>query len=158
MFTKRDPRTPVSVAARMRVENSWHDVTIRNVSRRGMMLSSEQPVRNGAYIEIRKQDLIFIGRSVWVRGSYFGVRTQDTIDLPTLLGRAAMPNVRPTREEDRRTAPRPEAIAARSRMLAARFQFALAVGAVTAAAGWIAVSVAGLLDRSFAPVRAALGG
>lgn len=160
MFKKREARTPVRVTARMRVDDRWQDVSIRNVSSRGMMLSAEAPPPAGAYIEIRKQMMVVVARAVWVRDGFFGIRTQDRVDLDELLENAkAKPREwKPGEREERRTERRPEEVAERSRRFAARFQFAAAIGAVVLIAGWMALMLADFLGSALAPIRAALGG
>jgi hypothetical protein len=149
----------------MRAPSGWHDVTIHNVSRRGMMLRSAAPPQRGTYIEIRKATMTVVGRAVWVRDSLFGVQTQDVVDLPQLIDAAALQrrvdlglDQPPGRERRRTPRPAPADTAARSRRRAAMMQFgAIAIAATTAAA-----VAAGLLYQTlaapFAVATAALTG
>lgn len=82
----REPRRKVRFKARMRGDRGWADVTIRDLSSRGMLLSMETPPAVGSYVEICGPSTTLIARAVWVKGEYFGVRTQDRIDIDSLIG------------------------------------------------------------------------
>lgn len=147
----RDPRTTVFLPSRMRIDSAWSDACIHNVSARGMLVSSDSAIRPGAYIEIRRGQSVIIGRAVWQKDRFVGVRTQDRIDLAVLQGGPAQNDNAP--RNDRRHADRYQQDAAaarsleRSQTFARLFQFgviALGVGL----AGWIAAaSVHGALAR-----------
>jgi hypothetical protein len=81
----REPRREVLLKARMRADGNWSDVTIRNMSSRGMMLWSDEPPRPGAYIEICGPATSVVMRTVWADGGYFGVRAQDKLDVESAL-------------------------------------------------------------------------
>ena len=82
----REPRRKVRFKARMRGDRGWADVTIRDLSSRGMLLSMETPPKVGTYVEICGPTATLIARAVWVKGEHFGVRTQDRIDVDSLVG------------------------------------------------------------------------
>jgi hypothetical protein len=74
----------------MRLGNDWSDVSIQNVSSRGLMARAGGAApEQGAYIEIRKATVVIVARAVWVKGQMFGVRTQDRLDIDGLLQSAA---------------------------------------------------------------------
>lgn len=159
----RETRKSVVVKARMRVGNEWSDVSIRNVSSRGMMLCSEVVPPPGAYLEIRKAMMVVVARAVWARDGFFGVRTQDSIDFGELMDNAAArPVDRPPgsdrRAADRRAAHRPEESAERSRRYARIFQFCVLVLAIGTVAALLASEVWALLAVPLDTVRFALGG
>ncbi|MDV3455749.1 PilZ domain-containing protein [Sphingomonas sp. HF-S4] len=87
-FRNRDPRTRVVLPARMRSGARWADACIHNVSSRGMMVASNDAPAPGSYIELRRGPNIVVGRVVWRRDRFFGLRAQDRIDLD-LLRRAS---------------------------------------------------------------------
>ncbi|QDZ08491.1 PilZ domain-containing protein [Sphingomonas panacisoli] len=139
----RDPRTTVLLPSRMRIESAWSDACIHNVSARGLLVSADDAPRAGAYVEIRRGRAVIIGRAVWQKDRFFGVRTQDRIYLAVLQGGPAQNDNAP--RNDRRHADRYQQDAAvarsleRNRAFARLFQFgvvALGVGFV----GWIAAS------------------
>lgn len=162
----REPRRKVLVRARMRSGADWGDVLIHNMSSRGLLATSDCEQRPGTVIEIRRIHHIIVGRVVWQKGAYFGVRTQDRIDVDGVVA-AKPPAQKPgsegaaTDSQDRRAARRAVPAAereAQSRRFAARFQFmalSLAIGFVALIA---AEQVFGLLSRPFATIGAHLDG
>ena len=104
----REERRTTFLRARIRTEHGWSDVTIGNVSSRGLMLQAGASLQRNCFIEIRHGNACIVGRIVWARGVKCGVRTQDAVDIAALLSRA--PAERATPGEERRAAPRqPEA-------------------------------------------------
>lgn len=148
----REDRRPVSVPARLRSETGWSDVTIGNVSSRGMMLRCVAPPPQRAYIEVRHQGVCIVGQIVWISGARCGVRTQDMVDVAGLLSQGGRRSPQPV--NDRRAASRPvearrqrspEEGAEASRRFARLFDFAVVAAAVTGAA----VVAAGLMFDIF---------
>jgi len=91
-FKPREERKALVLSARMLAEQGWRDVSVRNVSSRGMMLRCETPPARNTFVEIRHQKACVVGRVVWSSGTAFGINSQDTIDLAELLSQApAMP-------------------------------------------------------------------
>ncbi len=162
IIKQREPRRQVLVKARMRVGSDWRDVSIRNVSSRGMMLASDDPPPPGAYIEIRKTFMTIVARAVWVRDGFFGIRTQDDVDFDELMENAKGPPVGWKPGTDRRAADRaaqhrPADTAERGRQFARAFQFVAVIGAVIGAAGLLAHSLWSTLMHFVEPVARALG-
>ena len=81
----REQRHPVAIAARMRGDHGWADISIRNVSLHGMLIQAERPPPPGAYLEVRLANLFYAVRTVWANGRLFGVRTRERIDLRRML-------------------------------------------------------------------------
>ena len=152
----REDRRPVSVRARLRTEAGWSDVTIGNVSSRGLLLRCVSPPPQRAYIEVRHQGVCIVGRIVWTSGGHCGVRAQDRIDVAGLLSPASRPS-KPvandrraaSRPTDRPGRPPPAERAEASRRFSRLFDFAAVALAVTCAAG-IAANVA--FDAFSAPI------
>lgn len=84
----REERTAVALSARMLADEGWRDVTVRNVSRRGMMLRCEAPPPRNTFVEVRLQKACVVGRVVWSTGNACGINSQDTIDLSDLLSQS----------------------------------------------------------------------
>ena len=148
----REDRRPVSVPARLRSETGWSDVTIGNVSSRGMMLRCVAPPPQRAYIEVRHQGVCVVGQIVWINGTRCGVRTQDLVDVAGLLsqgGRRALPPANDRRAPSRPIDPprqrTPAERAEASRRFARLFDFAV----VAAAVGGAAVLAASLVYDAF---------
>lgn len=151
----------------MRLGSEWSDVSIQNVSSRGLMARAETPPKQGAYIEIRKAAIVIVARAVWVKGQNFGVRTQDRLDIEALLQSAAAQRAQAVRRDtvvqERRRDPKRHAdsiaaATARSQAVSRAIQF----GALLAGLGFAAWLLADALSTAFATpldaVRKALGG
>lgn len=159
---QREPRRKVLVRARMRCGADWGDVLIHNMSSRGLLATADMPCPRGTVVEIRRIDHVVIGRVVWQNGSYFGIRTQDRIDIDGIVA-AKPPLHKPARScDDRRAVSRPSASIAdradRSRHLSRAFQFVVTIAVVGTVALLLASEVGGILSRPFAIIGAHLDG
>lgn len=85
---QREERKALVLSARMFADEGWRDVTVRNVSSRGMMLRCEVPPERNTFVEIRLQKARVVGRVVWSNGAACGINSQDTIDLSDLLSQS----------------------------------------------------------------------
>lgn len=85
---QREERKALVLSARMLADEGWRDVTVRNVSSRGMMLRCVTPPARNTYVEIRLQKARVVGRVVWSNGAACGINTQGTIDLSDLLSQS----------------------------------------------------------------------
>lgn len=150
----------------MRIDGDWFDVSIRNLSSRGLMAKTNAAVTQRSYVELHRGDQTVIGRVVWTRGDLFGLRTQDRIDIAGMMGRAQTGRVEQSTAGtamviERRAKPRDGSSSDRaelSRAFGAKFQF-IAIGAAGAFASVAAAAaIARLLHGAVAPTMAALGG
>ncbi|MDO6413499.1 PilZ domain-containing protein [Sphingomonas sp. BIUV-7] len=161
-FRPREARIRVCVPARMRAGEAWTDVTILNISSRGLMarVNAAPPVRS--YVEIRRgAEVVIVGKVVWHDDRHFGIRTQDRIDIEMLGGvtKGACP---PDPAIDRRTLPRghrpdPAEAFERSRQKAAIFQFVVLTACGVAGAILVASAVRDMLGAPLAIVASHLG-
>lgn len=87
----RAPRKKVQLHGRLRQECEWLDVSIRDLSSRGLMAEAEQPPGRGHYIEIRRYDQILVGRVVWQSGRRFGVLLAHPINFEAVIKGCSMP-------------------------------------------------------------------
>jgi len=149
----------------MRDDAGWSDVIIQNVSKHGMMMRTARPPSPGSYIEIRKAAMVVVARAIWVRDQFFGVRSQDRIELEDLFDQtnqqmgAAIGLA--DANGDRRKQPRvqsPAEKAERSRRFATLFQFAVLAIVAGIAGLMIAQGVGEVLSTPFAAIETALGG
>jgi hypothetical protein len=153
----REPRRQIFIQARMRVDASWHDVTLRNVSSHGLMAQCQTPPPRGAYVEIRRGAQCVIGRIAWCTGENFGLRAQDAIAVASMLNepvraRHAAPGATSV---ERRSDVNPrgaEQALRRSNRVSAAIQFAAAVAAIAIICGMIALTVFDALSAPFAAV------
>ena len=147
----------------MHSDAGWSDVTIRNISRRGFQISTSQPVKPGAYIELRRAHYTIVARIAWTADGKVGAQSQDVIDVSGLLavstgkspgdgGQGSSP-VLPLPHE-RRAVPRHEA----GRQQSSRLQFAAMIATAAAAAFMIASDMATVLAQPLAAARSALAG
>jgi hypothetical protein len=81
----RAPRKKVQLHGRMRTDYDWIDLSIRDLSKRGLMAEAENPPKRGHYIEIRRFDQVLVGRVVWQNGKKFGVVLADQIDFQAVI-------------------------------------------------------------------------
>lgn len=149
--------------ARMRCAGGWQDVTICNVSSRGLMAKSRAVPERGAFVEVRHGSVCIVGQVRWAYGARFGIRSQDKIDILGLMsGRQAPAG---TKGQERRAAvrprapaPSPELAAEASRRFARAFNWGVIAVAVCVA-GVMMTEVAGkALREPLARVSLALGG
>lgn len=144
-FRQREERVKVLVPSRMRAGAGWTDVTIHNVSSRGLMGGCDAPPVIGTYVEIRRGSIVIIGRVMWAKGRFFGLRSQDKISVKALIDEPRQATA-PRRENEekvleRRSEDRLQAEARlarqleRSRAFASAFQYGLAAAVILIVAG-----------------------
>ncbi|KQN26483.1 hypothetical protein ASE86_10285 [Sphingomonas sp. Leaf33] len=144
----------------MKSADGWQDVAIRNVSAHGLRISVTLPPSRGAYIELRRATQIIIARAMWVQGTDCGLRTQDVVDIPTLLNPSATraEAVLEAYHSDRRRLPRPEDGAQRASGMVQRLRYVAFGAVVMAAAICAAMTVTNVLSAPMHAVRDALAG
>ncbi|GGD66775.1 hypothetical protein [Croceicoccus mobilis] len=89
---KRAARRKVRLHGRMRSNCDWIDLSIRNLSKKGLMAETDDPPGRGHYIEIRRADHIFVGRVVWSSGRCFGVMLSDEVNIDSVVAGFANDN------------------------------------------------------------------
>jgi hypothetical protein len=102
----RENREKVMVRARMRVDASWQDVCILNVSLHGLGIQAARPPGRGSYVEIRRGSHLIVARIAWSKGHRAGLRSQDPIFIQPLLREQATPSASPQSTVERRRLPR----------------------------------------------------
>ena len=147
------------LSARIRIGAAWNDVSILNISPRGLSMQASAPPPRGTYLEIRRGEHEIMACVMWASHHRFGVRTQDVLLVDDIIHQrstaetapaAAMPDRRPSW----RTAERHET----SRMMSRAMEFAIvAVFAASAAVVTFGI-VAEALQRPLAEATAALSG
>ena len=162
----REERRKTYLRARLRTDRGWSDVTIGNVSSRGLLIQCMTPLPRNSFIEVRHRNQCIVGRIVWTHGAKCGVRTQDLVDIAGLLSQA--PQKRREPGEERRAAPRgrqlrvrpraPEETAAASRRFGRAFDWAIMTLAAGAAGAFMAQAAWAALGAPLAKVTTALAG
>lgn len=154
----RSPRTTIHLSARLRDNNGWSEVTIRNVSPRGLLLHGAGLPRRGAYIELQSDRIAIVGEVRWSIGGRCGVRTREDIDVDRLLGRTpgeghiTAPKLVSARVRSVDAAARAAGSQAAARMIDAM----LLTGAVIVGAVLVGGTVAEFLGRPFGQLSAHL--
>ena len=146
----------------MRSSAAWHDVCILNLSQHGLGIQSAFPPTRGAYVEIRRGMQVVIARVAWAKGHRAGLRSQDPIFIPGLLGEAREPDLpsgqAPRSFVERRRMPRTPAQNHESSRFRGRLIEFACVGIVAAALGMALVgTISDMLGRPMEAVRTALG-
>ena len=165
---QREQRRKVLIRARMRSDSGWSDVVVHDISRRGIGISASEPVKPGAYVEIRRASHRIVARIIWSSDRRVGARSQDPIDIDGLIAAAAEagrspdgtgarsknpPSAMPERRTtERRLTKRAE----RSRDLSSRLQFVALAALFGIAAVLIASNVNRLLAAPFERIRTSL--
>lgn len=163
---KREERRKVLLRVRLRSESGWSDVLVRNISRRGMLITADPSLKPGTYIEIRRARHTIVARVVWSAGGSVGLRTQDPIDVDGLIAAAALEQAGCTDSAGPRPEPGvPPAYERRAvkrdgqaRQWSSQLQFGLLAAALAFAALLIASEVRNQLATPFARITEALGG
>jgi hypothetical protein len=161
----REARRQVLIPCRIKSVRGWDDACIHNISSRGMMIACDDPLVPGEYLDLRRGSQVVIGRVVWRRERFSGVRTQDVISAEAMINEPRL-EARPTgtrRSEERRVSRQSmagEIDAARrmerSRSLSQAMQFgALGIFGLVAAAT-IATQVSHVLAAPTAKLTQAL--
>lgn len=136
------------IAARMRNGDAWSDANILNLSSRGLLLHAAAPPPRGSYVEVRRGVHVIIGRVIWANSDRFGVRTQDSLAIDSLIANASpkwqAANNTGGAEIERRARPRSEALEWRQvqsghQGRALQFLVIAGLGAILAACAYDAV-------------------
>ncbi len=163
-YKQRETRYPVLIPARMRAAPSWTDVVIHNLSAHGALIACDNPPDRGAYVEIWRGRQTIVGRVVWKKDRFFGIRAQGTIDIaamtnePRLARRPEIVNG-PGATFDRRAQNRinQDADIARqlekSRRWSSAFQSSILIAAVLFAAACAATEVYDALATPFSALE-----
>lgn len=156
----RETRHKVVFNARMRLGRTWSDVVIRDLSSRGMLLTAETPPPPGTYLEICGPATTLVARTIWAGDRRFGVRTQDRIEMESLLtgGRIRAPN--PLSIEIRRapTHDAPVHIHEQSRHRASALEFIAAIVVILVSAVTVTILLRNVFAVPMQLISAALGG
>lgn len=72
------------IPARMRACSSWTEVVIHNLSAHGALVACDDPPERGTYVDIRRGRQSIVGRVVWKKNRFFGIRAQGSIDVAAI--------------------------------------------------------------------------
>ncbi len=153
MFRKREPREPVILAARIRLDSGWVDATIRNVSTKGMMIEMSSPPPRGSFMEIRRGSAIVVGQVRWVAQDCCGLLAQGRVPVAQLKRDprlAYKPNADGSVQVERRAEARilsAEEVAERSRLKAMLVQKAIIAAAGIAGVCFVGSLMLGVIEK-----------
>jgi hypothetical protein len=159
---QRDMRQVVFLNARLRTDEGWSDITICNLSARGLMAKCAKPPAKGAFVEVRRGGSCIVGQVRWSQGMRFGLRSQDRIDTAALHEDPKRTSRRSERRDGagraaRRKPARPAALSeARSRNLARYLDWAALAVAGIVAAGFLFQAASSTLSAPLREARSAL--
>jgi len=155
----RELRRRVVLPARMRMDSSWCDACILNISSRGLMIHVGGGAPNGDTVELRRGHHVIVARVVWRDGSRAGLHSDDRLPVEEILSLSQAPALQLTADVafvDRRKQPRREHEYSRWRARWFEFASVTMVGAGLAATVFSIVESA--LSKPMDAVRVALGG
>lgn len=69
----------------MRAAAGWRDVCILNISSRGLMVRSLDPLAPGDTVELSRADQVVTATVVWKTGSCVGLMAAERLSVPDLL-------------------------------------------------------------------------
>jgi hypothetical protein len=159
---QRPNRRQAILRIRVRDDTGWSDLTICNISERGMMLRAGRVPVRGAIIEIRAGTTLVIGEVRWSAAGRCGVRSQEPIDVEALLtgGQPKCQTDGPRlieRPAQVRTVD-PRAALERSRVLGRLIDHGLTVALVLIGVGVLTMLVSDVLSMPFQRLAAGMAG
>jgi hypothetical protein len=81
----RETRRIALINGRLRCGASWRDVSILNVSTRGLLLHTAAPPERGTYVEVHRGGHAIVARVIWSKDQRFGVHTQNRLNIDNLV-------------------------------------------------------------------------
>ena len=82
---RREDRANAMIRARLRASGPEQDVSIHDMSSRGMLMSAANPPRRGEIVEIRLGRHVLVGQVRWTSPRKFGVGLQERLNIAALL-------------------------------------------------------------------------
>jgi hypothetical protein len=159
---QRETRQVIYLNARLRSDGGWTNITICNVSSRGLMGRCNNPPAKGAFVEIRRGASCVVGHVRWSQGIRFGLRSQDRICVAALLDERPEKVSGIERRAAERAADQARAKASpaqrneRSRQLASLLEWCAISATAMAGAGLLMIEVKDVLSRPHEQTRQAL--
>lgn len=102
----RELRRRVIVPARLRQGIGWSDVSILNVSSRGLLIQAARPLEPGSHVELRKGRHVIKARVVWRDAARAGLQADDRLPVEEIASPAVscefQPGVADRRRRSRR--------------------------------------------------------
>jgi hypothetical protein len=155
-YKPREWRRRVLIPAHIRVGLRWKEAWILNLSSRGMLIRSLDPLTPGSTIELRRSDRLIRASVVWRHGTCAGLRSEERLIVAQILSDSGEAVAAPWSPEIASAQTQAPPARADSRVRGRLLQFA----GTAALALVLAVSVVSIaeqaLARPLAVVRAAL--
>lgn len=143
----------------MRVDSSWCDACILNISSRGLMIHVSRGVPRTETVELRRGAHVILARVVWRDGSRAGLQAEQRLPVEEILSLSQAATLQLTAGNkfvERRSTPRRAHETSRQRARLVEFA---SVGVFAAS---LALTLFGIVQQALATpmnaIRAALGG
>jgi hypothetical protein len=143
------------VSARLRHGGSWSDPCILNISKRGLMIHTGRPVRDGAEVELRRGNHVIVARVMWRDGGRAGLHSEVPVPVEDILTLGQSPALQLTAAPGERRQQRRREDSSRLRGRAIEFAGGIVIAASLASAGLVMVQQA--FAQPLAAVETALG-
>lgn len=150
----REVRWRVVVPARLRHSTSWSDISILNVSSRGLMIHSGRPLLQGTEVEVRRGDQVIVARVVWREGARAGLKSDERLAVEEIVTLGQSPALQLTAAKDERRYAKP---GDQARATGRSIEFASVVAIAVSLAGAGVTMVESAFARPLSVVAAALG-
>jgi len=95
---RRNKRSLVLIAARLRIEGESVEVRLRNLSCNGALLESDAPPSVGSEVVFERGDTVAAARVAWGQNSRFGIQFHQPIEENEVLVHIGKPRVEPDKE------------------------------------------------------------
>jgi hypothetical protein len=144
----------------MRVNSSWSDACILNISSRGLMIQVGRGAPNADMVELRRGRHVIVARVVWRDGSRAGLHCDDRLPVEEILLLSQAPALQLTAPQGAVVERRQQQRGAheRSRVRGRLFEFASVAVIGCGLAVTLFTMVEEALAKPMVAIRAALGG
>jgi hypothetical protein len=82
---RRNKRSLVLIAAKVRMDSGTVEVRLRNLSRNGALLEADVPPAEGTEVVFERGETIAPARVAWISGSRFGIQFHHPIEESEVL-------------------------------------------------------------------------
>lgn len=84
-FKPREDRRRTVLPARIRSGTAWGDACILNVSSRGLLIYAKCATQPGAFVELRRGELVIVARVIWRSNQRMGLFSTDRLRVEEII-------------------------------------------------------------------------